>query len=242
MTAAVAAAGAGGFAHAVHYGIVASGLVGIAAVLLPGLAQRLAAPVESPDDVHARRMAALRAGLATGRPVSTSAAVAAQPATAPLPTAARLGLPVVAVSSLAAAGAHAAVAPLHLDGTFAVAAFFPVVAATQLAWAAVALTGRADRGLLLAGVVGNLALLGTWVVSRTSGVPVLAPAPEPIGPWDLACAGWELVVVAGATTMLVRSAVPLRPARWLEWHPAARQWLLGCALVLAVFSVSGASA
>ena len=51
--------------------------------------------------------------------------------------------------------------------------------------------------MLWLGIAGNLAVLTLWLISRTVGVPGVGTGPEPLGPWDLTCALWEVVVVVG---------------------------------------------
>ena len=107
----------------------------------------------------------------------------------------------VLISSLAAAGVHAAVAPMHLREGALVGSFFVACAGAQLSWAAVA-WHRPSPTVLWSGIVGNLAVLALWLVSRTVGIPGVGGGPEPLGPWDLTCALWEVVIVVGCFRML----------------------------------------
>ena len=87
-------------------------------------------------------------------------------------------------------------------------------------------------------------MLGLWAVTRSVGLPFgLLPSPEAVGPWDLACGGWELLV-AGCCVAVLRSgeAPPARLASWRVWHPAARWFVAGSALGLVALSLSGAGA
>ena len=93
-------------------------------------------------------------------------------------------------------------------------------------------------------MVGNVAVLALWGVTRTIGLPFgLLPGPEAVGPWDVACAGWELIVVGCCISLLQsRDPVPTRIAAWRHWHPAAH-WFVGFSvLALVALSLSGASA
>lgn len=58
-----------------------------------------------------------------------------------------------------------------------IAAFFVVLAGAQLAWAAAA-AWRPTPLLLIAGAAGNLAVATLWLVSRTSGVPLVPDVGE----------------------------------------------------------------
>lgn len=59
-----------------------------------------------------------------------------------------------------------------------IAAFFVVTALAQLGWA-VAVTLWPSKFLLLAGIAGNLAVVATWALTRTTGLPFVTGAEEP---------------------------------------------------------------
>jgi hypothetical protein len=112
-----------------------------------------------------------------------------------------------------------------------------------VAWAGLAAL-HCSRLLLLAGAVGNVAIVIFWGVTRTVGLPFgLLPEPEAVGPWDLACAGWELAVAAMCVALL-RSADPLpgKLADWWSWHVGVRLFAVASILGLVALSVSGAGA
>jgi hypothetical protein len=185
--------------HAIHYGVLAIGLAGVAVLLVPTL-------------LPPRPEAALT----------------------------NLLLPVVAVSSGAAAGVHAAVCPAHLAEATATGLFFAGAALGQLAWTVLALR-RPTRPLLVAGIVGNVAVLVVWALSRSVGLPVgPATAVEPVGAWDLAAGLWEGAVVSGCAVLLLRPEVGGGPER--RWHPAAQAFFAGSAVLLGILSFSGAGA
>jgi len=98
-------------------------------------------------------------------------------------------------SSVAAAGAHAAVIPHHLEEAWYLGLFFLLVTLAQAAWAVLVLLDASSSRLLLAGIAGSLGLVVLWTVSRSAGLPY-GLGREPVGGWDVACAVWELVVVA----------------------------------------------
>src|SRR5437763_13251468 len=91
----------------------------------------------------------------------------------------------------AAAGAHAGLVPAHLNGEPRLGAAF-LIAVVLLVTAAASVAARpGDRritsaaGLLLAG------LILAYVVSRTTGIPVLDPEPEAVDAVGIATSGVE---------------------------------------------------
>ena len=106
-----------------------------------------------------------------------------------------------ALLSLAAAVIHVLVMPEHFEEWFGYGLFFLVAAAAQALYAVVLL--RAPTATVLrVGIVGNLAIIALWVVTRTIGVPVFGPHAgeiEDIGAIDIASKLVEvlLVVVLG---------------------------------------------
>lgn len=224
-------------AHGVHYALVAVGLVGVAWLLAPQLAPGAAGLL--PRDDHARRVAALREAVATGRLLTAGPTTArAHP---PLHLA--LHLPLAVVASTAAAGVHAAMGPAHLRVAPVFGLFFIVATLLQLTWAAAVLR-RPGRGLLHTGIALNLGLVGLWLLTRTWGLPLgLMPAPEAVGAWDLAAAAWELVVVA-ACAALLRAVPPtayagLRLPPWVDWHRGATAVAVLSPVVLLVLTLGG---
>jgi hypothetical protein len=238
MLAMHAHAGFGGGAHVIHLAIVGVGILGLVALLTPHF---LAAPHTA--DEHETRVRALRTALDTHGPAASSSRDGRLLRAPALTSAQRVLLPLAAVSSAAAAGAHAAVAPQHFRESLLFGAFFVGVALAQLAWAG-ATAVRSDRALLVVGAAGNLAVIGLWVVTRTVGLPFgLLTRPEPVGPWDLACAGWELVVAGACIAALeARDATRGRLVSWRFWHPALPTYVAASALLLVALSQSGAGA
>jgi hypothetical protein len=237
-------------AHGIHYGIVAAGIVGILALLLPQLLERVLGtpdprlrPPRPPRDAHEARVLALRAEIATGTlgtpGASTLAPTLASTAPPALPYAVRTLLPAAFVASTAAAGVHAAMAPSHLQHQLAAGLFFLVSATVQVGWAAGLVVGLTSR-VAAVGVAANLAFVGLWAVSRTVGVPGLA-GPEPVGPWDLACVAWELVVVAACLRLLGPTTTPAQLPAWDRWDGRVTAFAVGSVAALAALSFSGFS-
>ena len=233
-------------AHGIHYAIVAAGIVGILALLLPQLLERVLGtqdprlrPPRPPRDAHEARVMALRADIAAGAlgTRGPSALVAAAPPA--LPYAARTLLPAAFVASTAAAGVHAAMAPSHLQHQLAAGLFFLASAAFQVGWAAALVVGVTHRAAA-AGAAANLAFVGLWAVSRTVGVPGLVGV-EPVGPWDLACVAWELVLVAACLRLLGSATAPGPLPAWHRWDGRVSAFAVGSVAVLAALSFSGFS-
>jgi hypothetical protein len=252
----------GGFgmaAHGIHYAILGGGVVGLVALLAP----RFLADPQGPLDEHEVRVHALRTALAQvntaapaapGLPTRNHSATALDPIQVAsqedwlhrgsvLTAAQRVLLPLAVVSSAAAAGVHAAVAPEHLRESALFGVFFLGSALLQLLWSGL-VSVDTSRPLLVAGAVGNLAVIGLWAVTRTLGLPFgLLPAPEAIGPWDLACGVWELVVVCTCIAVLQsRDPLPTRLPDWRHWHPALPTYVAASVLLLIALSFSGAGA
>lgn len=78
----------------------------------------------------------------------------------------------VAGLSAGAAAIHFAMVPGHAGGSLVDPIGFAVVGWFQLLVAAAILADRAGRNLYRLAVVGNLAVLGLWLWSRTAGLPV----------------------------------------------------------------------
>jgi hypothetical protein len=132
--------------------------------------------------------------------------------------------PAIAIAIAASIGAgviHLALGPEHLEELGALGWGFYLAAALQLGWVVAVLAvlagvaarrapaprTRRVRGVALAGITMNVAILGAWVVSRTIGLPAGETpwVPEPIGRADLISAALEIGIVAIV-------ALQLRPA------------------------------
>jgi hypothetical protein len=107
--------------------------------------------------------------------------------------------------SAAAGTIHLTVASDHFAEYFLFGLFFVVVGAAQVVWAAmVAIAGPVDGLLMLS--IGNTVVVGLWVASRTTGVPI-GPNPgvsEPVGYTDVVTTVFEVVLVGLAVAVLSR--------------------------------------
>lgn len=236
--------GASVLAHGVHYGIVAVGLLGLAALLGPQLGAQLGSQRgrRVAHDEHDQRVLAVQRQISSG-----VLGLAIAPASLPAVTAPprlRDGLvPLAVVSSAAAAGVHAALGPAHFGEQLLFGLFFTAAALAQIGWA-VAMVVRPTRALLSAAIVGNAAVITLWLLTRTIGLPgFLMEGTEAIGLWDSSCLLWELTVVIACTHLLRQqgrpASVSLRLPGWADWPASAQIWTLGSALVLGLLSVSG---
>lgn len=224
--------------HLVHLGVVVVGLLGLAVILLPSLVQRVATPAPG------RTPTVTAPDVRTGLPQEVAAQLAlVRAARDPRPTAGAGGLtgslwlPLAVVGSTVAAGVHAALVPPHTATLPALAGAFAVCAGGQLVWAA-ALLLRPAPSLLRAGITAQLGVCMLWALSRTTGLPPLQPAPEPLGAWDLLAVVAQLAAVTGGVLALRVVRRPgHRTAPWLDWHPAAHAATLLGVGVLALLAL-----
>ena len=115
-------------------------------------------------------------------------------------------LRVVAALSLLAAAIHLWVMPEHLEEWWGYGAFFLVLAVAQGMYG-LSLLRWPSRPFLLLGVAGNLAVAILWLVTRTTGIPLLGPHAgevEGVGVLDLACTLAEVGIVAGLGALAMR--------------------------------------
>ena len=141
---------------------------------------------------------------------------------------------VAALSSIAAGAIHVAAASTLGDGNSQTFAFFGVAAAAEIVWGLVALV-RAPRVWLVLGALGNAAVVTTWIVSRTVGLPVGEFAHEvlPVGYADVLATIFGTVTVLAAGYLAIRGSAPARAAA------RARGFALAAAIVIGVLALSG---
>ncbi|MCW2855234.1 MAG: hypothetical protein JWR52_849 [Marmoricola sp.] len=233
--------GALSLAHAIHYAVLAVGLVGLVALLAPRFM-----PVRRPADEHELRVLALAGQISAGTLGQSGGSLATpdpvEPARADVVTGTLL--PLAVISCAAAAAVHAAVGPEHFRERLVFGLFFAAASIAQLGWSWVMVL-RPSRRLVAIAALGNAGVLTLWLVTRTVGLPFgLLPTPEPLGTWDAAGTVWELVVVAACVQMLQRlprtaPSGTLHLARWVDWHRGVRAWTVVSVLLLAVLSLSG---
>jgi hypothetical protein len=137
----------------------------------------------------------------------------------------------LALLSIGAAVIHFAVIAQHLDEWWLTGTFFIVVALFQIAWA-VAVLARPSRPLYLIGAAVNTLVVITWIVSRTTGVPVGPEAgePESVGLADVMATVYEVLLVAGASARSLHAPTATAVLRPLAGAPA--RWLIGAAVAV----------
>jgi hypothetical protein len=120
----------------------------------------------------------------------------------------------VALLSTGAAVIHFAVIAQHFDEWWLAGTFFLGVALFQLAWAVAVVLWPSGR-LYLAGAVVNGLVVLTWIVSRTTGVPVGPEAgePEAVGLPDVLATAYEVLLVVAALALLARGSALRRSLR-----------------------------
>jgi hypothetical protein len=146
-------------------------------------------------------------------------------------------LPLVALSSIAAAGVHYVVMPEHFDESTLYGTFFLVAATSQLVYAAFVLA-RPSPALLGAGALGNLAIVVLWLVTRLVGIPLGPDAgtTESFGGLDVLAAVFELTTAVAAFALIRRPRWPkslMNPARWSRVI-----WALGGGAAVAIVSTA----
>lgn len=123
----------------------------------------------------------------------------------------------IALTSVLAGAIHLAVAPGHFEEWWLYGTFFVVIGVFQLVYATPVLR-RPSPLVALTGIVVNLGVALIWVVSRTTGLPVMPPEEggalgaghlaggdpgvEAVGTADLVATGAELLVVCLLVTLL----------------------------------------
>ena len=130
--------------------------------------------------------------------------------------ASRPAVAAAAALSLLAAWVHFAYMGSHFDVWWAEGAFFLASGVAQ-SLLVVALVRRPGPAVAWLGIAANLAIVATYVWSRTAGVPVgpHAHVPERSGAVDLSTTGAEIVIVALLLTLL---------------GPGSRRWLTNLVL------------
>ncbi len=118
-------------------------------------------------------------------------------------------LATAAVASVAAGMVHATAAGNHA-GDDTLVRLFALTAAAQAAWGLIALM-RPMRAVAWAGVVLNAVFVGTWLLSRTVGLPLVDSlrGVEPAGTQDVMAAALGATAVAAALLSIVQ---PVRRA------------------------------
>ena len=112
------------------------------------------------------------------------------------------------VFTLLADWIHAFFAPEHFEEWVGYEVFFSVVSVCQMLFSLIVVTTTLPRReLLWAGILGNLALITLWGVTRTIGIPFFGPSAgevETVGLLDLIAQIAELALIT-CLIILLRS-------------------------------------
>jgi hypothetical protein len=127
----------------------------------------------------------------------------------------------VAVGTLGAAAVHASVVREHFDEAVLYGTFFVVAAAVQVVYAILVLA-MPTRRMLVAGAVGNGAVVVLWAMTRFVAIPLGpdAGSREVVGTKDLVATGFELLAVVAAYVALRQHSH--RPSALLPTLPQQR--------------------
>lgn len=111
---------------------------------------------------------------------------------------------------------HSRVIVDHFEEYWLAGAFFAVVTCLQALWTALIVGAPRQRRILLAGAVGNAALVAVWATSRTIGMPLGPQAwkVEPVGEIDALSTLDELaavILVAAILASLRGRRPPISP-------------------------------
>lgn len=117
-------------------------------------------------------------------------------------------------ASLVAGVLHYAAVPSHREEWWLAAAFFTVLAAFQIIWAALVWCDDGRPVLWWGGLV-NAGTAGLWVMTRSIGLPFgpQAGIPEDIGALDVASTLAELVILVAVLLVLAHRQNGFRTAR-----------------------------
>jgi FtsP/CotA-like multicopper oxidase with cupredoxin domain len=125
---------------------------------------------------------------------------------------------VAAALAVVAASVHAWAAPTHFDEWWGYGVFFLLVAAAQGVYGP-ALLGWPGRPVILAGMVGNLAMIALYIVTRTVGVPFLGPHAGEVEEVEAI----DLVATLAEVTLVVALAGMLWFVRRHDFRPLGRE-------------------
>lgn len=124
----------------------------------------------------------------------------------------KLTLYMAAALSVVAALIHLWVAPEHFREWWGYGVFFLVAASAQVIYAPLVLRWP-SRMVLLAGILGNLAVVALYLLTRTVGIPMFGPEAgevEGFGFVDVCATASEVGIAAALGAALLRDSAPER--------------------------------
>jgi hypothetical protein len=115
------------------------------------------------------------------------------------------------ILSLAAGLVHADLGPAHFRVWWGYGLFFAIAALAQIVLGLALLMDALPRmrPVYVAGIVGDLALIGLYVLTRTAGIPLLGPAAggvESVAPLDVVTEAMQAITIALLARGLVTSS------------------------------------
>jgi hypothetical protein len=142
---------------------------------------------------------------------------------------------VVALLSIGAAIVHFAVIAQHFDEWWLTGIFFLSIALFQLAWGLLVLI-QPSALLYVAGAIANALIIVTWIISRTTGVPVGPEAgeAEAVSFPDALATAFEVVLIVVLVALLAERSAR-RPTRGL---PPAAAGFGGAAVVASLTALA----
>ena len=149
---------------------------------------------------------------------------------------------VIALASIAAGAINIAAAATIGGNNAQTHLFFAVVGAAQILWGLLALVW-APRWWLVLGALGNAAVVATWLVSRTAGLPFgqFAHVVLPVGFSDAMATILAGVTLLGAAVLVVRGSGSARAAARVRGFALAAAVLIGALGLAGVVSRANAS-
>lgn len=114
----------------------------------------------------------------------------------------------VASTCAASAGVHAALTADHLRESVVLGVAFALSAGALTAAALAVRDPRFDRWAPLAGGCVLALTAVAYALSRTTGIPLLVPDPEPVDPLGMTTFAAELCAALAATSLIPRKVRP----------------------------------
>jgi hypothetical protein len=132
--------------------------------------------------------------------------------------------------SVAAGVIHAVAMVDHFSHWWAYGAFFLVITYAQILWGIWVYRHPGDRRYFVAAAVGNLLIVGVWVVSRTVGVPIGPDTwnPERVGAMDIMASLDQVVLAATIVAMIAPASRAGARLGWLAGSQALRLAIMLC--------------
>lgn len=123
----------------------------------------------------------------------------------------------MAAAALGSTAVHVAVVPEHFAAAVTLGWFFVVLSALQVGYVLVLLV-LPVRKVVVAGVLGHLAVVVLWAWTRTVGVPFGLGPVDRVGPVDLLATGFEVACVLLGLAVVYQATVSVPAERVPSQH------------------------